>query len=48
MQAQGVINQQEQINTTGTYQVPQPQHVCPACGYCPCCGRQTLQPYNPW
>ena len=21
------------------------QHVCPTCGYCPCCGRPT---YNPW
>ena len=29
----------------GTYTPPQPQHVCPACGYCPCCGRQTIQPH---
>ena len=26
-----------------------PQHVCPNCGYCPCCGRrQEARPYDPW
>ncbi len=22
--------------------------VCPACGYCPHCGRRNATPYNPW
>jgi hypothetical protein len=27
-----------------------PQQPCPACGYCPCCGRgrQIVYPYQPW
>jgi len=26
------------------------EHVCPACGYCPCCGRRnlTVDPYVPY
>jgi hypothetical protein len=34
----------------GNYQVGQ-QHVCPACGYCPCCGRKNAVPvpsYPQW
>jgi hypothetical protein len=29
---------------------PSAQHVCPACGYCPCCGRRslTVDPYVPY
>jgi hypothetical protein len=26
-------------DTTGYQGGKQPQHACPACGYCPCCGR---------
>ena len=26
----------------------QTEHVCPACGYCPCCGRRNPQPFYPW
>jgi hypothetical protein len=31
----------------GTYPPLQPQHVCPACGYCPCCGRGRYVPNYP-
>ena len=35
-----------------TYQGEQSaqQHVCPNCGYCPCCGRRnlTVDPYVPY
>jgi len=31
----------------GGIQPPQPQHVCPACGHCPCCGRGGYQ-FQPW
>ena len=35
-------------DTTGYQGGQQPQHVCPACGYCPCCGRGgTPVPYYP-
>ena len=37
------------------YQQPYIQHPCPACGYCPCCGRRNpipwqgpTWPYQPW
>lgn len=23
-------------------------HPCPNCGYCPCCGRRSAAPWNPW
>lgn len=23
-----------------------PQHPCPSCGYCPCCGRRNAQPWG--
>lgn len=38
------------LEPLGNYQSGQ-QHVCPACGYCPCCGRKNAVPvpsYPPW
>lgn len=32
-------------------EVPKAQHVCPACGYCPCCGRRQVRTFPqelPW
>jgi len=42
--AQGLSGQNGQ-NYAGSPQ--QPQHVCPNCGYCPCCGRRD-QYAQPW
>ena len=41
----------EQWQDYAQYQATQSaQHVCPNCGYCPCCGRRnlTVDPYVPY
>jgi hypothetical protein len=55
---QGTQGEQSTQNWTGDPNyAPQPRHVCPNCGFCPCCGRRKYEvapypypyaPYQPW
>ena len=45
------MNDASTKNVCGPFEptTPPVQHVCPACGYCPCCGRGTAAgPYWPY